>query len=236
MREKFKKSGFASFSDHELFEVLLFGVMRRENTNEIGHALLRHFGSVRGVLNATPEELLKIPKIGDQSVMSICLVTELMKRYQSSSAEKEKFSSVEKVGSFFVNQYIGIGRETVYILLLSNSLGYIDCCKLCEGALSSARLETDKICRLAFSKNAANIILAHNHPEGTVIPSSEDKNATYELFRSLSPLGLNLIEHFIIADGSYLPLMRNSEILAMQRMSAEMLEFEDKEYLTGRVY
>ncbi|MEE0967750.1 MAG: JAB domain-containing protein [Clostridia bacterium] len=235
MLEKYLKSGFNAFPDHELFEILLYGVMRRVNTNELGHALIEKFGSIRGVLNASHDELIGVPGIGDKAAMNISLVAELMRRYYTSTCDREKFGTVDKVGSFFVHKYIGESNEAVYAMLLTNSLGFIDCRRICEGNINSSKLEIDKICKYAYSRQASKVIIAHNHPGGVLIPSDDDRKATTYLLQALDLLGIKLIEHFIIVENTYLPIMRNSGNGALKRISEEALPFEDIEYVTGKV-
>jgi len=234
MRKKFFSSPAESFADHEILEMFLYGVFRQKDTNEIAHKLLSHFGSLKGVLDASPEELSSVPMIGEQSVLHIRLTTELMRRYFAEGVEKEKFDSIEKVGEFFAAKYIGTDVETVYALLLDNSLKFIDSKMIYEGSVNSARFDLNKIYRYAFSKNASNVIVAHNHPGGIAIPSGDDKATTYNLITGLSNLGINLIEHFIVAGERYMPIMRNSEDLAVRKISEDTLSFEKIEYMTGK--
>ena len=100
IREKYKNSGFDSFSDYEMLEILLYSVQSRRNTNDIAHVILDNFGSLRDVLNATREELLELPDVGDGSAMIINAVSELMRRYYAASDVKERFNTIDKVGEF----------------------------------------------------------------------------------------------------------------------------------------
>ncbi len=235
MRAKYQKVGFYSFTDHELFEVLLYAVQKRQNTNGIGHKLIERFGSVRGIFEASKDELLEIAGVGEQSVMFFDLISELMRRYHSSEDKREKFTTIESLGEFFVHKYIGIGVETVYVLLLDNSLGLIDFKMVHEGSINAASFELSKVYQYAFSRNAPYVVVAHNHPRGVLIPSDADKRTTQMLSEGLGILGITLIEHFIVTDSRYLPIMRNSELLSLRKRSEEFLQFRNVEYLTGKL-
>lgn len=234
MRKKFFSSPPDSFPDHELLEMFLYGVFRQKDTNEISHALLERFGSLKGVFNASEAELKSVPMVGEQCALIIRLVPEIMRRYFSEGTEREKFDSVEKVGAFFTAKYIGMNVEAVHVLLLDNSFKFIDSKMIYEGSVNSARFDLNKIYRYAFSKNVSNVIVAHNHPGGVAIPSGDDKMTTYNLITGLGNLGINLIEHFIIAGERYMPIMRNSEDISIRKISEDVLSFEKVEYMTGK--
>ncbi len=223
MYNKFLVSGFEGFPDHELIEMLLYSVIPRGNTNEQGHALLDRFGSIRGVVDASFEDIVNLPSVGEKSAMYIKLVAEFLRRYHSSNTKKDKFSTFEKVGAFFVRKYIGMNKETVYVLLLDNALNYIDCKDIYEGTVNGANLEIQKIAQYAYSKNATNVIIAHNHPGGILIPSFEDRQATLHLMNALETLGIDLVEHFIVSGKEYFPIMQNSDLYRMREKATEKL-------------
>ena len=79
MRKRFKESGnFKGFSEHEILEMLLFYIVPRKNTNDIAHELIKKFGSLNGVLNASVEELSSVKDMGESSANSLLFFRELI--------------------------------------------------------------------------------------------------------------------------------------------------------------
>ena len=79
MRKRFKESGnFKGFSEHEILEMLLFYIVPRKNTNDIAHELIKKFGSLNSVLNASVEELSSVKDMGESSANSLLFFRELI--------------------------------------------------------------------------------------------------------------------------------------------------------------
>ena len=74
VKRRFRQEGLDSFSDIQALELLLFYVIPRVDTNPIAHALLDHFGSLSQVLDASPEELMKVPGIGENAAVFLTLL------------------------------------------------------------------------------------------------------------------------------------------------------------------
>lgn len=83
MRERFYAHGLSTFQRHEVMEILLFYAIPRRNTNPIGHELIKRFGTLDKVMEASEEELLSVPQIGPKSAQLIRLVPALLDRYMS---------------------------------------------------------------------------------------------------------------------------------------------------------
>ena len=211
MLQKFKKLGGQAFGSHELFEMFLFFSIPRVNTNETAHKLLDRFGSVRGVIDASIEELCTVDGIGEKSAMIIKIAAELYSRCMLEEADKSKnFTTYTQVAKYLSALYLGASKEIIYLLVFSNSMRLIAAEKLEEGNSNSALLNSEKILRCANSYNSTNIILAHNHPGGRAIPSGEDMKATGMIRNFVAAFGINLIEHFVVADGKCTPIIHGS--------------------------
>ncbi|MBQ8208300.1 MAG: hypothetical protein IJZ89_06160 [Clostridia bacterium] len=233
MREKILAGAADSFTDHEVLEFYLLGAYRQKDTNALAHSLISRFGSIKGVLDASSEELCSVPMVGKGGAAYLKGMSELMRRYFNAENKKQQFDKLDQVGDFFVHQFIGFGKENICVLLLDNAMCYIDSCMMNEGSVNSAKFDQTKLYQYAFGRNASNVIIAHNHPRGIAIPSEEDKNITSVLSVGLGHLGIKLVEHFVVADDRYTPIMRNSQFVSLKKISEEMLTFDEKEYITG---
>lgn len=235
MKRKFLRQKENSFAEHELLELLLFYAIPRRETNTIAHALIERFGSLRGVLSASPEELVEIKGVQEHSAGLIRLVRELSAVYAETAREKNfKLDTLDKIGKLLLEKYVGCTNEKVMCVLLDNSLGLIACEILHEGSINSAAFQPRKLFELAYSRRASSVVLAHNHPGGIAIPSGDDLTTTSNIAAGLDLLGINLLEHIIIADGHYAPIIRNSRNFQSSAVN-DVAKFYSKFYETEKI-
>ena len=206
-REQFCLHGLDCFADHEVLELLLFYAIPRLDTNPIAHALMDRFGSLERVLAASVEELEQVPGMGPSAAVLLKLVPQITRRAHLSSAVTETpLDTVERIGAFFIRQYIAQTDEVIYQLCLDAKGRMITCNKLGEGNPFSVALDLRKIIENALRSNAVLVALAHNHPSGVAFPSHEDKIATLQVREALETIGVQLVDHIIVADGDFISL------------------------------
>ena len=212
MRERLAKTSPAAFADHELLEMLLYYTFARGDTNEIAHALIEAFGSIEALLDADPARLLGVWGIGERSAEFLTLIGELSRRYLTQKISlqtngKEALDTPDLLAKYFTPRFVGATKELTYALLLDNSMRPLDCFPVSEGTVSGAAVSARIIAERAYTKQAAAVALAHNHPGGMAVPSSEDISATHRLAQALSLLGVPLVEHFVFSDRAYAPII-----------------------------
>jgi DNA repair protein RadC len=204
VKERFLSEGLDSFAPHNIVELLLFYSIPQRDVNELAHSLIKRFGSVSGVLDAPYDQLVRVDGIKENTAAHIKLVQSLMRVY---ALEKQREVAVldtqEKIGSFLTSWYIGVTVETVLLVSLNNKRSIIDLSVLHEGSVNSAQVSVRKIAETALAKNASAIVLAHNHPDGMAIPSSEDINSTRYIKSAMDLLEINLLDHILVAGDKY---------------------------------
>lgn len=206
-REQFRKHGLDAFADHELLELLLFYAIPRKDTNPIAHALIDRFGSLEQVLAAPAEELEKVPGMGENAATLLKLVPLITRRARASSAASEKvLDTTERIGAFFVEQFVAETNEITYQLCLDAKGRMLSCHKVSEGDVSSVSLNMRKLVENALRSNAILVALAHNHPSGVAFPSHDDKIATQLAREALETVGVRLVDHIIVADDDFVSL------------------------------
>ncbi|MEG0230326.1 MAG: JAB domain-containing protein, partial [Oscillospiraceae bacterium] len=165
--ERFKENGMDSFSDHEVLELLLFFAIPRKDTNEIGHILINHFGSLSAVFEANIDDLTKINGIGEHTAMLITIIAPACKKYLDN-----KYSvgfiidNLAKAGEFMHKKFISETGEVVYAAATDNKRRVISCKPLHYGTVNATEVNIRKIIEFAVRANATGIIIAHNHPNG----------------------------------------------------------------------
>lgn len=214
LKNKFLENGFQGFEQHNILELLLFYSIPRKDTNEIAHNLINHFGSLKAVFNASFEELIQVTGITENSATLIKMVPQIAKEYINDSLkERTVFDTANKIGEFLVNKYIGEKNEIVYAMLLNNKFELLAVIKVHEGCVNSTFVSARKILDSVVKYNASMIVIAHNHPDGTVCPSMDDINTTAQLMTAFSAFEIRLIEHFVVAGNEYCPVIHNTESL-----------------------
>lgn len=205
--EKFRRFGLDVFADHEVLELLLFFAIPRVDTNPIAHRLLARFGSLHAVLEAPREQLCEVEGIGPRAADLLRLSAALWARYQQDVAKSErhsdKLNSFEKIGAYFVPQFAGEQDEVLLAAYLDGAGRVIKCEEVARGGRTHVTMDNYKIARAALLCGAAGVALAHNHPDGRVAPSAEDIAVTNRLEQALAGLGLQLVDHCVVAQGRY---------------------------------
>lgn len=206
VRQKFLKSGFESFADHEKLELLLFYSIPRKNTNELAHSLLSHFKTLSGVFDADIDALMEIDGITESTAILLKLILSFSREYVNSGNERILLGSTKALCEYFKGLYIGEKNEKIRVACIDDKLKLIDCTVIAEGVPGKVGINIRKLVEFTYRNNCERIALAHNHPNGDILPSDADIKATTELFKALKPVGITLIDHVIVAGGQAISL------------------------------
>ena len=197
---------------HEFLELLLFYPIARKNTNEIAHHLLNRFGSFQALLDASEEELLRVPGVGKETVRFLGMLAELVARYQEERVNKNyAFRSYSELCAYLSTLFIGESKEQVYLLLFNNSGRLLLTEKVGDGFAALSEVSLRRINQLAVSFSATSAVLAHNHPNGLREPSVQDVQTTKQIFQALDLLGVNLMDHIVVTRDSYVSILHRAE-------------------------
>lgn len=214
VRADFLSHGFDEQTPlHKVLEMLLFYSIPRKDTNEIAHALKERFGSLEGVLEASPEELKKIRGIGDSTVAFFKLLVYITKTYRSNKMLKnERIDNMDEMYDFLAAKFLGLTREAFGIAGFNSRGDLLGFDILNEGDISSVGVSMREIMEVAFKYNASAVIIAHNHPGGNAVPSLDDIKLTETVVEALKHISVVLIDHIIVADnGDYVSLRQSSD-------------------------
>ena len=207
LKERFRQEGLDSFDELHVLELLLFYAIPQGDTNPLTHELLRRFGSLTGVLEAKREELEQVKGLGEHSVTLLRLVTELSRYYAVQRMSMERvLPTLEKCGEYLVPFFIGQREETVYLLCLDGKCKVLACRKLGQGGVNSVGVPIRRVVETALNTNASSVILAHNHPSGLALPTTEDVQVTKKVATALDLVGVRLADHVIVADQDFVSL------------------------------
>ena len=216
LRKKFLQLGADSLEPHELLELLLFYAVPRANTNPTAHELFRQFGSLKNVLTAPVEDLVRVEGLGESSALLISLVARLYCRAMVESMEESRdiLDTTERLGKYFVALLAAESREVMYQLSLDAKGRLLKRFKVNEGSAAGVDFDVRKIVVNALSSNASMVVLAHNHPSGVALPSGADCAGTEAVREALDVVNIVLADHIIVADNDYVSF-RESHLLRL---------------------
>ncbi|MEG0894951.1 MAG: JAB domain-containing protein [Oscillospiraceae bacterium] len=207
LKNRFLNENLDGFEQHNMLELLLYYCIPRIDTNNIAHNLINRFGSISKVFDAPIEELIKVKGINLNSATLIKLTVSLSRVYMCDRANNDAvFDSAQKMGEYFINKYVGMTNEIVYLLLLDNAGCEIALEKLTEGDVSCAEFNVRKIVEFAIKHNAVSVCLAHNHPRGLPCASNNDIVASIKLKGVLSSIGITFVDHIIVAGNDFISI------------------------------
>jgi DNA repair protein RadC len=210
IRERFHKEGGDHFQSHELLEMYLFPLLPRRDTNEIAHRLLDRFGSLEEVFLADPSALAMVEGISEKTATAIKVTAAVFRcMAQECYQAPKRYEHFEDIARYLQTLYVGITVERVHLLLFDNGMKLLDCVVLDEGTVNQANITPRKIVEQAIKKDASAVLLAHNHPKGVAIPSSEDIATTNFLQNSLRNMGITLIDHVIVGRETIMPILNH---------------------------
>ena len=207
MKERFMKSGLDDFAPHNVLEFLLFYSIPRGDTNPIAHRLIDAFGSLSGVFDATPEELMKVSGVGESTAILISMIPQMARKYLEDKADAVNVvGGCGDIGAYLLPKFVGRTNEALMMVSIDNKNKVISCSVVAEGTVDSAKVSRRKVMEEAMKVKATRVILAHNHPRGVAVPSAEDVAMTREIGRLFAQVGIELVDHIIIADDDYVSM------------------------------
>jgi len=201
-REKLLAQGATALSDAELLAVLLRSGIAGASAVEVGARLLEEFQSLRALLNADPKQLIGRGDVGLARYATLQAALELARRhYREELRVGPSLTAPEATRAFLTAQLRDRGYEVFCCLYLDNRHRLIAFEELFRGTIDGASVHPREVVRQALAKNAAALIIAHNHPSGVAEPSSADELITRRLREALSLVDIRLLDHLIVGDG-----------------------------------
>ena len=204
LRERFLKAGLDAFHDYEVVELLLtLGSPRRDCKLPAKEALER-FGSLRGVLEATPEELQQVKGIGPANYFGIKLVQAASQRFlRERLADKPVLASPQEFFDYLYQTMSGLKKEIFKVVYLDSQNQIIDTWDGASGTVDASTVYPREIMERALKVYATGVIFAHNHPSGAVDPSPQDNLLTRDLVYAARVMQVSVLDHLIIGDNRY---------------------------------
>lgn len=207
LRERFLKSGFVGFAEHEVLELLLTLAIPRRDTKPMAKRLLARFGSLRGALDAPVKDLRSVAGIGDVAAVALGLVRETATLYLREATEQaESRHTAERLSEFWRLRMGSLANEVFEVAYLDSGHRLIrdGVERMQEGTVDRAAVYPRRIVEGALRRGAAALVLAHNHPNGNVQPSERDRLTTRAIVLASDTVDLRVLDHLIVsADATF---------------------------------
>lgn len=204
LRKMYLSGSMDNAPEHNLLELFLTTVIPRKDVKPIAYELINTFGSLEGVMCASPRQLMLIDGIGEQTAIAISLVKVMMSKVNTLESNKtKKLTGYKEVCDYCYDLLKYDKVEKLLLLTLDNKNSIINRHIVDSGTANELNVPMSKIIRHVTLDDASAVILAHNHPHGSSKPSAADISYTIELNGLLKKLGVHLLDHVVLGeDGS----------------------------------
>ena len=213
VKEEFLTRGVEGWPDHRIVELLLFYAIPQGDVNPLAHVLVDRFGSLEGVLDALPEELMKVKGMGEHSVTLLKLIPAVTGRYlEGRTGPGTIIHTAAEAGHVLAPYFYGVRNEMVYILCLDAKEKLLGVKKISEGNNTNSDVTIRRVAEECLALRASFCYLAHNHVSDIALPSPADMNTTSVIRAALEPLGVHLVDHLVFSDGDLVSIQETATL------------------------
>ncbi len=202
-RERLARLGPERLSHVELLAILLRNGAKGLNVLDLATQIIRHYDNdLGGLARATLEELQVFHGMGEAKAAQILAARELGKRLAHAVPQGQiQVRSPADVINLLAPEMAYADQELVKVVLVDTRNNVIAYPTVCQGSLNSAHMRIGEIFRDAIRRNAAALIIAHNHPSGDPTPSPEDVALTRQIVEAGRLLGIDVLDHLVLGHG-----------------------------------
>ena len=206
-RERLARLGAQSLANAELIAILLRVGVPGENAVQVGQRLLQHFGGLSGLHRADFQEVCAQHGLGAAKASQIKAAIELGRRLAlESPEERPSIHSPQDAADLLMYEMGALEQEHLRVLLLDTRNRVLHIEEVYQGSLNSSQVRVGELFKAAIRRNAAAIIVAHNHPSGDPSPSPDDIAITRAIVQAGKLLDVDVLDHVVIGRGRFVSL------------------------------
>lgn len=208
-REKSIEKGMQSLSDAELLAILIGYGNKRYTAMELAHKIVKEYGLAR-LAKMDVREMQKMLGIGLAKACILAAAFELGRR--KLPASRISFTEADVAGQYLQDKLSDLGHEEFWVLLLNQKNELI--CEYCvsKGGIHEAVIDIRLILKKALEVSAVSMILCHNHPSGSLIPSQQDIKTTQKIKQAAQLMDIKVLDHFIVSVQGYYSFFSNGKM------------------------
>lgn len=219
-RERLTRLGAETLAEHELLACVLGRGISGESVLVSARRLLASFGTLRGIAEASVEQLSGVHGIGPAKAAQLKAAAEFARRIALTPTRRPPvIDSVEAAAALLRPHLLDKRKEHFVALLLDNRHRLIRMSPIAIGTLSATLVHPRELFKEAIAASAAAIIVAHNHPSGDPQPSAHDVEMTDRLAQAGALLGIELLDHLIVGAGGVVSLNADGLMKRKRRRS-----------------
>ncbi len=205
VKTRYLTEGIDAFEDYQVLEMLLFFCIPMKDTNELAHKMINEYGSLAGVFEADPKDICRKCGVSENTAILVSLIPSLSRRYLKGKwGDKPILNSSTKAGEYAIALFAGRTYEAFYVICLDSQNRVNYAALLHEGTLNEVPVYPRLVVELVLRHQANSIILAHNHPGGSLNPSNDDIELTKKIKAALEPISVKVVDHIIAAGSRYM--------------------------------
>jgi len=198
-RELLLEKGPEYVSDAGLVAILLRTGIQGKDAVTLGRELLKHFGGLRGLLNANKRDLEKIKGLGTAKIAQLLAATEIAKRQlKEEIVGKTVINGPEDVLEYLAFSMANLKEEVFKVIYLNSANVILAAEDLFKGTVDQSAVYPREIIKRAFELNATGLIFVHNHPSGNLKPSQHDFSLNERLAKACRAVDLTPLDHIIV--------------------------------------
>lgn len=206
-RERMMKFGASALSQAELLAILLRTGTRQESAIHMAQRILSDIGGIRGIVDLSLDEMMRMKGIGPAKAVQIKAGVELGQRLAiTRMPEAQIIRSPKDAANLLMEQLRYLQKEHFVCLFLNTKNHIIAQETLSIGSLNASIVHPREVFRAAIKCSSASVICAHNHPSGDPTPSPEDIRMTERLCHAGEIVGIDVLDHIVIGDGEFVSL------------------------------
>lgn len=197
------KNGFSQLEEHKLLELMLFYSIPREDTNELAHKLINHFGSFDEIFKANIEQLKKVDGVGDNTAVMLASMGETFYRISKAKPSKKKvYKNTDDLKELSVALLQGERTEKVVLMCFDAKKTLKRYTIISEGDEVSSEIDMKLIIKNLVDSDSSIAVLAHNHPTSSAEASAADIDSTRMVCVTLRKIGYALADHIIVGENN----------------------------------
>ena len=219
LRNRYLTHGLEGFADHEVLELLLFQYLPYKDTNEIAHQLIATFGGLTQVLEASPEQLMRVKGIGKITAVNLSLLNEVFFRCKRNDAEQKPLENLQDILDY-AKQVLSYSSHERFLAVYLDATGHVlrkrNYCSVDDASIN---VSIKSVLADALSSSAKAVMVFHGHVKGPVLVSKADEVFTKQLYFSLKGMGVELIEHTIFNQKGEVFSFRENKLIEKYKQS-----------------
>lgn len=209
LRERFITDA-SELDDITMLELLLTYAVPRKDTRPLATSLIERFGGMQKLVKADTNDIMAFGNVSQSTALLIKMIPELSRRAAPQSfCSEPNYFDYYTAGKFLAGCFNGIKDEYVMLACLTENGILLDATMLYRGDINGAGFKIRAVTERALMFKCHDILLAHNHPFGPIIPSAADLDSTARITASLSSNSITLHEHYVIYKGSFAGIISN---------------------------